>query len=644
MRSSDFPVLEALGYAIVNTLWQFALLWLVYVSLSSLVKLSSRLKYVVGYSLQTFGFACFVGTFITCFKSYLISAEDINPVQLKNSYLNLGNTWSKIENLAGLIRETEKLLPYLAMSYIALLLFLFTRFLQSFYETKALRKTGLKEIDASWKAFVEELSSKLNISREVKIYLSELVNTPLTVGFLKPLILIPIASMSNLTSQQLEALILHELAHIKRYDYIFNLFLAFIETALFFNPFMRLISMQIQRERENCCDDYVLQHKYSPASYARALLHLASCRSSAPLLALKAADDKQILLTRVKRIIEKKERTFFNFRHQLMALLVMTAILILPVFLSGTLSDQSFTSSQNANIPFSFINRNSYSFNGENFKVMPDNKQTPFEGEKFLKFNKANSNILEQVDDARNPAGRNSLPKNADTRLITKNSKSGDNLIEKKANGLNENFDKSVTDELHNDIQFEEEEAQNFSQNFDNENKPLIDQQKVLASMKAALDQIEVAKRQQQPLKLLTIASLGKLKFSRLEKELSSSFKDLDKKDQLETLMKQIQKEIEEVNRNNFLTFQENSELQSDFQTPVISPAMPDNPHHFSFEFSPVPKATATGYLQSLKLSNKKNVKKVVSPKNKDEEESTANRLILKISAQRFSHLRVVRI
>jgi len=110
-----------------------------------------------------------------------------------------------------------------------------------------------------WRLFVQQLAQQLGIKKTVRIYLSGSITSPLTLGFWKPVILVPLASINHLTTKQVEAVLLHELAHIKRYDYLYNIILSVIEAVLFFNPFTQLISKQLKRERENCCDDWVLQ-------------------------------------------------------------------------------------------------------------------------------------------------------------------------------------------------------------------------------------------------------------------------------------------------------------------------------------------------------------------------------------------------
>lgn len=330
------PFLQALGYSIINSLWQFALLWLIYVLLNTILKLTSRQKYFAGYLLQACGFLWFIITFSIYFRQYSQLAASYFPLHRSYSFfIAPGNAATIREKIFAWVIQTENFLSYLSVAYLTLLVFTCIRWIKSYNFTQYVRSGGLHAIEINWQLFVKQLSAGLGIKREVKIYLSEKVKTPLTIGFFKPFILIPLASLNHLDTDQMEAVILHELAHIKRFDYLFNLFLALIETALFFNPFTILISWQIKRERENCCDDFVLQYNYNAASYAGALLQIATHQSSAYLLALNAADNKQVLLGRIKRMIEKKEKTFFNYRYQLLALLVMITVLSSLALLSS---------------------------------------------------------------------------------------------------------------------------------------------------------------------------------------------------------------------------------------------------------------------------------------------------------------------
>jgi hypothetical protein len=132
------------------------------------------------------------------------------------------------------------------------------------------------------------------------------VEGPVTLGFLKPVILIPFATVNNLSMEQVEAILLHELAHIKRFDYLLNLGVTMLGILFFFNPFTRLLIRDIRREREHRCDDLVMQFRYDPHIYVSALLSLASPDEHRQQLALAATGiGDRLLLQRVKRILKQ---------------------------------------------------------------------------------------------------------------------------------------------------------------------------------------------------------------------------------------------------------------------------------------------------------------------------------------------------
>jgi hypothetical protein len=183
-----------------------------------------------------------------------------------------------------------------------------------------------------FRTFVTATGYQLGIKTPVRTWLSSLVDVPLTLGFLKPVILLPVAMINHLTPQQVEAILVHELAHIRRKDYLLHLAVTLLEGLFFFNPFSRLLISQLKKEREHCCDDLVLQFKYDPHAYVSALLSLATRSQSGQPIALAATGDgNQLLLQRARRILlQKKRRQRPGTRFLLLlffALLVIAATL-----------------------------------------------------------------------------------------------------------------------------------------------------------------------------------------------------------------------------------------------------------------------------------------------------------------------------
>ncbi|MDB5120859.1 MAG: hypothetical protein JWN56_2077 [Sphingobacteriales bacterium] len=184
---------------------------------------------------------------------------------------------------------------------------------------------GLKLLP-EWQNKVKSLSNKFGLSTEVRLLFSEKLIVPFTVGFVKPIIFFPIGMLNQLSMEQVEAILLHELAHIKRNDYLINIIQKLIETVLFFNPVVWLFARDLKNEREYCCDDLVLSYTTNPGLYAKALLLIEENRTDYNQLAM-AADGagKHSLFNRIKRLNVMKTVNS-NPKHKLLAIVALIAV------------------------------------------------------------------------------------------------------------------------------------------------------------------------------------------------------------------------------------------------------------------------------------------------------------------------------
>jgi hypothetical protein len=139
----------------------------------------------------------------------------------------------------------------------------------------------------------------------VRLLESTLVRAPTTIGWLRPVILLPASAFTGLTLQQLELILAHELAHIRRHDYLVNLFHVAAETLLFYHPAVWWVSRQARIEREHACDDLAVAVCGDPIAYARALTQMERLRKDAPLLAIAADGGK--LSARIRRLVENSQ-------------------------------------------------------------------------------------------------------------------------------------------------------------------------------------------------------------------------------------------------------------------------------------------------------------------------------------------------
>ncbi len=148
---------------------------------------------------------------------------------------------------------------------------------------------------------VQRLCRVMGISRPVRLLMSEVADSPSVVGWFKPLILLPASALMGLTPFQLEAVLAHELAHVKRHDYLVNMLQMTVETLLFYHPAVWWASKRIRAERELCCDDLAVRVSGSAMRYARALTKLEKLRLSPPTIAMASTGGP--LLYRIQRLV-----------------------------------------------------------------------------------------------------------------------------------------------------------------------------------------------------------------------------------------------------------------------------------------------------------------------------------------------------
>jgi hypothetical protein len=173
--------------------------------------------------------------------------------------------------------------------------------LLSWHTVRRLRTAGVAPVPASVHTALDRTAQRLRLRHAVQVLQSTLVQAPVVVGYLRPVILLPLGVVTGLPVAQLEAILAHELAHIRRQDYVVNLLQTLVETVFFYHPAVWWLSRQIRNERENCCDDVAIGVLGNRVDYGRALLALEELRGAATALALGGRGGA--LLCRVRRIL-----------------------------------------------------------------------------------------------------------------------------------------------------------------------------------------------------------------------------------------------------------------------------------------------------------------------------------------------------
>jgi uncharacterized protein (TIGR03435 family) len=198
-------------------------------------------------------------------------------------------------------QRVDALLPWIVSAWLCGVTFLLIRAVAGWWRVRRLHQLALSSISSTWQASGNHIASRLGLSRLIRIVELPHVDVPLVVGCLRPIVVLPIAAMSQLNAAQVEAILAHELAHVRRHDYVVNLVQTLAETVLFYHPAVWWLSARIRDEREHCCDDVAVAVCGDPVGYAAALTELEAWRSGE--LRLAAAATGGSLLSRVRRIL-----------------------------------------------------------------------------------------------------------------------------------------------------------------------------------------------------------------------------------------------------------------------------------------------------------------------------------------------------
>lgn len=214
-----------------------------------------------------------------------------------------------------------------------LIVFMFKccRLMGGFYHIRRIRQEA-KPAAGRWNEQVLHLSRRLGIAKTVTLFETGIVKIPFTLGFLKPCIYIPLGLLAQLPADQVETILLHELAHIRRKDYIVNILQNFSDTIFFFNPAMLWISALLREEREACCDDIVIAHTPQQTSYIYALVAFQE-KAAGIQLGVALQGKQQHLLNRVKRLMtrENKKLSIMERSILMLSILAITAFSFMPV-------------------------------------------------------------------------------------------------------------------------------------------------------------------------------------------------------------------------------------------------------------------------------------------------------------------------
>jgi len=290
--------LQSLGWALVHFCWQAAAIALVYwLADAVLSEARSQTRYVL--ALGTMLLMLVSGAATLAYEETRGYSElSSSPNALSTAArVTIGSSISiDLAPLAGLnsggaptqpvLLHLTRFLPWLDIAWLLGVACLSTRTIGGWRLIQRLRRSALVEAPEAVSANFARLCKRLGIARKVRLCISEHIQGPLAMGIVRSLVILPASALMALNPEQLEAVLAHELAHVRRADYLWNLIQTMVETLFFFHPAVWWLGGRVRQQRELCCDDVAVQSCADPLVYATALLRLEERRSQQSSLAM----------------------------------------------------------------------------------------------------------------------------------------------------------------------------------------------------------------------------------------------------------------------------------------------------------------------------------------------------------------------
>ena len=319
LRLIDHPLAATLGWTLTHFVWQGAVLGLIAFFILRVIRpMQASTRYLVGVCTLAAMLIAPVATFVSTagqtassrrawevtnsspvagaglVTGAIVANFEANPAAARQLIPPAGDT--RVANAAPI---APMWLPIVTAIWMLGVVVLSLRMVGGWLLTQMLARRSVRAVAEDVEDAAREMARRLRLRRHFAVLESAAVSVPTLVGWVKPVVLLPAAALAGLSPMQLQAIIAHELAHIRRHDYLVNLLQTFVETLLFYHPAVWWVSSEIRAEREHCCDDLAVDVCGDRLVYVSALAELTSMERRA--FALAATDGS--LVTRVRRIL-----------------------------------------------------------------------------------------------------------------------------------------------------------------------------------------------------------------------------------------------------------------------------------------------------------------------------------------------------
>ena len=313
-----------IGWTLFHSIWQISLVGiLVKLGLFIFRKKSSRIKYNISLlgvfvitlsTIFTFSNIYSTSEVISTSQNQIPTFKILSFTTPEISELNVKEQTPLISQVLLLVKSNMNLIVYF---WLIGVMFFSIRFAGSYWYVQRIKLKFSHPLNEKWDVKFKTIGKKLNLRKKVQFLESHITKIPITIGYLKPAVILPLGLLTSIPFNQIEAIITHELAHIKRNDYLINLFVLFLEAFFFFHPVFWWLSKTINTERENCCDDLTIHYCGTKDHLQQALINIHENQINTkgkPLgksinIAAALYKNEFQLLNRIKRMKTKNQLT-----------------------------------------------------------------------------------------------------------------------------------------------------------------------------------------------------------------------------------------------------------------------------------------------------------------------------------------------
>ncbi|SPE38896.1 Peptidase M56, BlaR1 [Candidatus Sulfopaludibacter sp. SbA3] len=296
------PAAHALGWALIHFLWQGAAIALL-LAIALGISRAARTRYLLACGAMAAMVAAFAVTLAICWPPAVPHVHRIaSPAPPHRLHL-----LPLPETARPAAIDTLRPGPpgWFVPVWLGGVSLFYCYSLAAWLAATRLKKRGTVATPLAWQQRLQHLTKELGLRRTVALLESCLIDVPVVIGYLRPVILLPIGVLSGLGAEQVEAILIHELAHIRRYDYLVNVMQTLVEGLLFYHPAVWWAGSVMRSEREHCCDDMVVVLQGDARGYAATLARLELSRGTGRELALAATGGN--LMKRIHRLMQQPE-------------------------------------------------------------------------------------------------------------------------------------------------------------------------------------------------------------------------------------------------------------------------------------------------------------------------------------------------